>query len=117
MTHEIRKETETREVVRALRGAAGLVPNGDRKENRTLYAARMFAMTDNPAPELHMILERIKPGKTEDCFQLWVCRNVSASGCKRRRSAAVSRHCENCYLPDEKDRVGDVAAKIRRRDA
>lgn len=73
--------------------------------------------TDKRDDNLHMILERIKPGSTVDCFQLWVCRNVSASGCKKRRSAAVSRHCENCYLPDENDQVGDVAAKIRRRDA
>jgi len=62
------------------------------------------------------ILERIKPGKTPDCFQMWACRGAG-KGCKRNATRAVAKHCDDCILPDENETVENVKKRLDRGDA
>lgn len=70
-------------------------------------------MSDNP--KLTMIPEYVGPGKGPDAYQLWACRGEK-KGCKRHVKK-TKRHCPDCFLPDDKETVGEVVKRLERGDA
>lgn len=68
------------------------------------------------APDLQFILERVKPGNTDDCFKMWACRG-EGRGCSRNRYRKQKKHCADCVMADEKETIGDLQRRLRRGDA
>lgn len=65
---------------------------------------------------LKMILERIGPGSGPENFQMWACRG-EGRGCKRNTHRNAAKHCEDCFLPDENETLGDLQKRLKRGDA
>lgn len=65
-------------------------------------------------PKLDMILEKTSAGS----YQLWACRG-EGKGCKRNtfRDKQFKKHCDDCFLCDPKDTIGDVMEKMAKGDA
>lgn len=61
-----------------------------------------------------MILEYVGPGKGPDAYQMWACRGEK-KGCRKKQRK--SKHCADCFLPDENSTLGEVVDRIERGDA
>lgn len=74
-------------------------------------------MTDiKPAEQAQMIMERIRPGKTVDCFAMWVCRG-EGRGCPRNKFRNQKKDCQDCVLAhDENETLGDLLKRVKRGD-
>lgn len=68
------------------------------------------------APELQFIMERVRPGNSADCFEMWACRGAGR-GCPRNKFRKAKKHCADCVHADKGETVGALQKRLRRGDA
>jgi len=67
-------------------------------------------------PTLSMILERVRPGATSDCFKLWACRG-EGKGCGRNTFRSKKVHCDDCVETDPRETLEQLVWRIQKGDA
>lgn len=67
-------------------------------------------------PELDFIMEYVGgPSRDPNSYQLWACRGAR-KGCTKR-VLKTKRHCQDCYLPNMDDTLGEIMRRLERGDA
>ena len=66
--------------------------------------------------DLDFIMERVKPGRTADCFQMWACRGAGR-GCARNKYRERKKHCADCVLAHENETLEHLHKRLARGDA